>query len=111
MLGKKGDLPEVATFHSFCFKILKSITPDKQIRLVAEKDRVPLVKEAMLRAKKKGLSPAYRAGYYLDAIVKAKQNLLGPGRSPHGKNRKGRQPGDKRYLYRLSGSYGKPGAL
>ncbi len=78
MIGKKGDLPEVATFHSFCFKILKSLTPDKQIRIVAENERIPLVKEAMLQAKTKGQSLAYNAGYYLDAIVTAKQNILGP---------------------------------
>ncbi len=78
MIGKKVDLPEMATFHSFCFKILKSLTPDKQIRIVAEKDRIPLVKEAMRRAKTKGMSLAFKASYYLDAIVTAKQNIIGP---------------------------------
>lgn len=78
-VGKKEDLPEVATFHSFCFNLLKSFSPQKQIRIVSDKDRTLLVKEAMCQAKTESVSPVYRAGHYLDAIVRAKQNMLGPG--------------------------------
>ncbi len=79
IIGKKGELPKVATFHSLCFNVLKSCSPDTQIRLVGENDRILLIKEALLQTKTQGASPADPAGYYLDAIVRAKQNILGPG--------------------------------
>ena len=77
-LGTENSLPEVGTFHSFCFKQLKSIFADQPIRIVPDKDRDLLIKEALSRAKSAGVSSSHDYRYFRDCIVRAKQNLQGP---------------------------------
>jgi len=78
ILGIENDLPEVGTFHAFCFQQLKSIFTGEHIRIIPDRDRDQLLQEALSTAKKEGLSSKHDFRYFRDGIIQAKQNLQGP---------------------------------
>jgi len=78
ILENKKDLPEVGTFHAFCLRQLKSLYPGKHIHIIPDQDRDLLVKEALSRAKKSGLSTNRDYRFFRDRISQAKQNLQAP---------------------------------
>ncbi|CAD7843996.1 MAG: Endonuclease Q, cleaves 5' to damaged DNA bases / ATP-dependent DNA helicase UvrD/PcrA-like protein [Olavius algarvensis Delta 4 endosymbiont] len=78
ILGTEKDLPEVGTFHAFCFQQLKSIFAGEHIRIIPDRDRDQLVKEALFTVKSSSLPPKHDYRFFRDGIIRAKQNLQGP---------------------------------
>jgi len=78
LLGKESPLPTTATFHAFCFKLLKEIQPERGHTVIDDLDRMTLAAEAIDRVKKYTPDLVLRADAAVDAIVRAKQLLLIP---------------------------------
>ncbi|MCG2830908.1 MAG: UvrD-helicase domain-containing protein [Desulfobacteraceae bacterium] len=72
------QLPEVTTFHSFCFKILKDLNNDKNYTIIDDYDRKALIIEAIKQTKLKGVKVSIKPSDLLDMIISAKQNILSP---------------------------------
>ncbi|MCD4805247.1 MAG: UvrD-helicase domain-containing protein [Desulfobacterales bacterium] len=72
------ELPEVTTFHSFCFKILKNLNNDKNYTIIDDYDRKALIIEAIKQAEIKGVKVSTKPSALLNMIVFAKQNILSP---------------------------------
>ena len=80
MLDSKTPLPLTATFHAFCFKLLKEIhhSPDKDYAVIDDFDRKKLVEEAIRNVKKYIIDLDIKTNMAVDRIVCAKQHLLSP---------------------------------
>ncbi len=78
LLENTVAIPEVATFHSFCFKLLNQLSPENKIRVINDRDRKITIQEAVHKAKRSGLNVTRDPQYYLKCIIRAKQNILGP---------------------------------
>ncbi|MCJ7617401.1 MAG: UvrD-helicase domain-containing protein, partial [Desulfobacterales bacterium] len=72
------QLPEVTTFHSFCFKILKDLNNDKNYTIIDDYDRKALIIEAIKQTELKGVKVSTKPSDLLDIIISAKQNILSP---------------------------------
>ena len=79
MLGNGVSLPLAATFHAFCFKLLKEeIQPNGSYAVIDDYDRNQLVDEAVRGVKKYSMDFNIKTGLAADRIVCAKQRLLSP---------------------------------
>ncbi|MBW2165040.1 MAG: UvrD-helicase domain-containing protein [Deltaproteobacteria bacterium] len=78
LMDKTKKLPEVTTFHSFCFKILKDLNNDKNYTIIDDYDRKTLIIEAIKQAEIKGNKVSTKLSALLKMIVSAKQNILSP---------------------------------
>jgi len=78
LMDKAKELPEVTTFHSFCFKILKNLNNDKNYTIIDDFDLKILIIEAIKQAEIKGVKVSTKPSALLNMIVSAKQNLLYP---------------------------------
>ncbi|MBC2715299.1 MAG: UvrD-helicase domain-containing protein [Desulfobacteraceae bacterium] len=80
MLGQKTPLPLTATFHAFCFKLLKEIhhNRSKDHAVIDDFDRKELVAEAIHSVKKYIIDLNIKTDIAVDRIVCAKQHLLAP---------------------------------
>ncbi|MCK5507734.1 MAG: UvrD-helicase domain-containing protein, partial [Desulfobacterales bacterium] len=78
LMGNTKDLPEVTTFHSFCFKILKDLNNNKNYTIIDDFDLKILITEAIKQAEIKGVKVSTKPSDLLTMIVSAKQNLLYP---------------------------------
>ncbi len=76
MLGEKAELPQTATFHAFCFDLLKQIEPNKRHAVIDEYDRSSLILEAVRLLKNEGKAAKLNPEAVLDRIVSAKQRIL-----------------------------------
>ncbi len=73
--GKK--MPDVLTFHSFCFKFLKNIEKNKDYKIINDYERKKIIADAVKKAlvKEKNIPSAEKI---LNLISSAKQSLLKP---------------------------------
>ncbi|MDL2122613.1 MAG: UvrD-helicase domain-containing protein [Deltaproteobacteria bacterium] len=78
LMDKTKKLPEVTTFHSFCFKILKNLNNDKNYTIIDDYDRKTLMTEAIKQAEIKGVKVSTKPSALLKMIISAKQNILSP---------------------------------
>jgi len=78
LIDSSKELPEVTTFHSFCFKILKDLNNDKNYTIIDDYDRKALITEAIKQAEIKGNKVSTKPSTLLNMIVFAKQNILSP---------------------------------
>jgi len=78
LMDKTKKLPEVTTFHSFCFKILKNLNNDKNYTIIDDYDRKALIIEAIKQAEIKGVKISTKPSVLLNMIVSAKQKILSP---------------------------------
>ena len=78
LTDKTKKLPEVTTFHAFCFKILKDLNNDKNYTIIDDYDRKALIIEAIKQAEIKGVKVSIKPSALLNMIVFAKQNILSP---------------------------------
>jgi len=78
LMGNAKELPEVTTFHAFCFKILKNLNNDKNYTIIDDFDLKMLIIEAIKQAEIKGIKVSIKPSALLKMIVSAKQNLLYP---------------------------------
>ena len=78
LLGDASQIPQVATFHALCFKILNDIDPQKEASVIDEDGRKYLIAEALRFLKQKGASISLKPREILDRIIAAKQRILGP---------------------------------
>jgi DNA helicase-2/ATP-dependent DNA helicase PcrA len=77
LMGNPPSLPQVATFHSFCFRILN----DQKIKpsgIVDEAHRRALIAEAIKRYGAGDTAIALKPRQILHGIIAAKQQILGP---------------------------------
>ncbi|MBW1615383.1 MAG: UvrD-helicase domain-containing protein [Deltaproteobacteria bacterium] len=70
-------MPDVLTFHSFCFKFLKNIEKNKDYKIINDYERKKIIADAVKKAsvKEKSIPSAENI---LNLISRAKQNLLKP---------------------------------
>ncbi|MBU4258876.1 MAG: UvrD-helicase domain-containing protein [Proteobacteria bacterium] len=78
LMDNTKDLPEVTTFHSFCFKILKGFNNNKNYTIIDDNDRKTLISEAIKQAEIKGGKVSIKPSALLNMIISAKQNMLYP---------------------------------
>jgi len=76
MLGEGAELPQTATFHSFCFDLLKQIAPNEKHAVIDDYDRSSLIKEAVHALTQTGIRSKLNAEAVSDRIVAAKQRVL-----------------------------------
>lgn len=78
LLGALDLMPYATTFHSLCFRILKSLDRHAGRVVIDENDRATLIDGAVKHVKKKtGVSIPAKHNF-TNAIVSAKQQILGP---------------------------------
>jgi len=75
--GKKS-LPFIATFHTFCFNVLKGLKNKSRYTIVDEEDRDRLIHDAISLAKESGLETSVSPKTFNDMIVSSKQKILDP---------------------------------
>jgi len=78
LINSTKEQPEVTTFHSFCFKILKDLNNDKSYTIIDDYDRKALIIEAIKQAEIKGVNVSTKPSALLNMIIFAKQNILSP---------------------------------
>lgn len=78
MLDAETSLPTTATFHAFCFNLLKEIRPERSHAIIDDLDRAEMAAEAIARVKDYTPDLSLRVDETVDAIVRAKQHLLTP---------------------------------
>ena len=78
LMDSAKELPEVTTFHSFCFKILRNLNNDKNYTIIDDYDRKTLIIEAIKQAEIKGAKVSTKPLTLLNMIISAKQNILFP---------------------------------
>jgi uncharacterized protein (TIGR00375 family) len=78
LMDDTKELPEVTTFHSFCFKTLKDLNNDKNYAIIDDYDRKALIIEAIKQAEIKGNKVSTKPSDLLNMIISAKQNILSP---------------------------------
>jgi DNA helicase-2/ATP-dependent DNA helicase PcrA len=78
LMNNTKDLPEVTTFHAFCFKMLKDLNNDKNDTIIDDYDRKALIIEAIKQAEMKGVNVSTKPSALLNMIISAKQNILSP---------------------------------
>ncbi|MBW1649913.1 MAG: UvrD-helicase domain-containing protein [Deltaproteobacteria bacterium] len=74
---KEKKMPQVTTFHSFCFKFLKNIDKNKNYKIINDYERKKIITDAIKKAsvKEKNIPSAENI---FNLISRAKQNLLKP---------------------------------
>ncbi|MDX2441232.1 MAG: UvrD-helicase domain-containing protein, partial [Desulfobacterales bacterium] len=72
------ELPLIATFHSLCFKILQEQKNIPKLSIIDDDERKSLVLEALKDIKKKGITINEKPQVFLDKVVYAKQQIIGP---------------------------------
>ncbi len=72
------SLPFIATFHSLCFQILKEQEDKFEFTVIEDDDRKALMVEAIKEVERKGMNIKAKPQVFLDKIVFAKQQVLGP---------------------------------
>ena len=72
------ELPLIATFHSLCFKILQEQKNIPKLSIIDDDERKSLVLEALKDIKKKGITINEKTQVFLDKVVYAKQQIIGP---------------------------------
>jgi len=72
------ELPLIATFHSLCFKILQEQKNIPKLSIIDDDERKSLVLEALKDIKKKGITINEKPQVFLDKVVSAKQQIIGP---------------------------------
>jgi uncharacterized protein (TIGR00375 family) len=77
LLGDNRPLPLVATFHSFCYRILTEQNKSSK-DIIDENHRNSLITEAFLYTRKKGFKVSLKPKKALKYIVEAKQQILDP---------------------------------
>jgi uncharacterized protein (TIGR00375 family) len=77
LLGDKRSLPLVATFHSFCYRILTEQNKNPK-DIIDENHRNSLITESVLYTRKKGFKVSLKPKKALKYIVKAKQQIFDP---------------------------------
>jgi superfamily I DNA/RNA helicase len=77
LMGNPSSLPLVATFHTFCFRILND-QKSKPHGIVDEDHRSALISEAVKRFCAGGRQIDFKSRQILDRIIAAKQQVLGP---------------------------------
>jgi superfamily I DNA/RNA helicase len=76
-MGDTRSLPLVATFHSFCYRILNEL--NKNYRdIIDDRHRNNLITEALVYARKKGWQVTLKPKKVLEYIIAAKQQILDP---------------------------------
>ncbi|MGD8844338.1 MAG: ATP-dependent helicase, partial [Desulfobacteraceae bacterium] len=78
MLPNHTQLPLVATFHGFCWKLLKEFYEGEAGAIVDEQGRRSIVGDAVEMAQSAGRTIALSTDALVEMIVQAKQQLLGP---------------------------------
>jgi uncharacterized protein (TIGR00375 family) len=77
LLGDNRPLPLVATFHSFCYRILTEQNRSSK-NIIDENHRNSLITEAVLYTRKKGLKVSSKPKKALQYVIEAKQQILDP---------------------------------
>jgi len=72
------ELPLIATFHSLCFKILQEQKNIPKLSIIDDDERKSLVLEVLKDIKKKGITINEKPQVFLDKVVSAKQQIIGP---------------------------------
>jgi superfamily I DNA/RNA helicase len=70
--------PLIATFHSLCFKILQEQENIPKLSIIDDDERKILVLEAFKDIKKRGITINEKPQVFLDKVVYAKQQIVGP---------------------------------
>jgi ATP-dependent DNA helicase UvrD/PcrA len=70
--------PLIATFHSLCFQILQQQKNIPKLSIIDDNERKSLVLEALKDIKKKGITINEKPQVFLDKVVSAKQQIIGP---------------------------------
>ena len=78
LLGQNIPLPLVATFHSFCLKILAELNDGKTPAILDDRGRKALIKEAVKQIRETGIQISASYNDISDLIVSAKQQFLSP---------------------------------
>jgi DNA helicase-2/ATP-dependent DNA helicase PcrA len=78
LIDSTKELPEVTTFHAFCFKLLNDLNNNKNYAIIDDYDRKVLIIEAIKQAEIKGNKTSTKASALSNMIVSAKQNMLYP---------------------------------
>jgi uncharacterized protein (TIGR00375 family) len=78
LLGKEAGLPLAATFHQFCFKLLKEKEAYRKYAIIEEADRRQLLSHAIKKVTQAGVQVTMDRETILDAISHAKQKIEGP---------------------------------
>ncbi len=78
LLGKDAPLPLTATFHAFCYKLLKEQAHFAGYTIIDDAQRLALVKEAMGGSAVDKECYKIRPETACDFIIKAKQHILSP---------------------------------
>jgi ATP-dependent DNA helicase UvrD/PcrA len=77
LMGNTQSLPLVATFHSFCYRILNEQN-DNPKDIIDDHQRSILVAEALKHIKTKGCQVSLKPKQVLEHIIAAKQQILDP---------------------------------
>jgi len=72
------ELPLIATFHSLCFKILQEQKNIPKLSIIDDDERKSLVLDAVKDIKKKGVTINEKPQVFLDKVIYAKQQIIGP---------------------------------
>lgn len=78
MLPTHQQLPLVATFHGFCWQLLKELYEGEAGAIVDEDGRRSIVGDAVVMAQSEGRTIGLSTESLVEMIVQAKQQLLGP---------------------------------
>lgn len=78
LLGDASQIPQVATFHALCFKILNDLDPQKEESIIDEEGRKYVIAESLRFLKQKGNPISLKPREIIDRIIAAKQQILGP---------------------------------
>ena len=78
LLGPAVNLPYVATFHSFCFDLLREMSADSTLSIVDDAEKNQWMAWALKMALKEGGPINRPVREIVDAVATAKQNLLSP---------------------------------
>lgn len=79
LLGGKRAVPQVATFHSLCFGILKNLKNKAKYSIIDDVDRQYMVSEAIKLAEDSRGPIPISPDSFVEMIVSSKQKILSPG--------------------------------
>ncbi len=78
IIGAESSMPMIATFHGLCWHLLKDIYEENRGTILDEDGRRAVLSDAMAQTEESGHLLTLSQATFLDFIVQAKQQLLGP---------------------------------